>query len=153
MIGENGMNGMIRELVNKNEWLEAFPVMNELRTHLNQGRYLEFLQIMQEDGYQLFALYQNDQITAIAGVAIQTNFYYGKHVFVYDLVTHSKHRSKGYGGQLLSFIHRYAFDNGCGIVALESGLFRVDAHRFYESKMGYEKFCYSFRKFLSNKVE
>lgn len=143
-----GVNGMIKELVQEKEWLEAFPVLNELRTHLNESTYLEFLQSMKEEGYKLFALYHNEQVVAVAGVAIWTNFYYGKHVFVYDLVTQSSQRSKGYGEQLLSYIHQYAILKGCGIVALESGLFRTDAHKFYETKMGYEKFCYSFKKVL-----
>jgi GNAT superfamily N-acetyltransferase len=139
---------MIKELVEEKEWLEAFPVMNELRTHLNESTYLEILHSMREEGYKLFALYHNEQVVAVTGVAIRTNFYYGKHVFVYELVTHSSQRSKGYGEKLLSYIHQYAIHNGCGIVNLESALFRSDAHRFYETKMGYEKFCYSFKKVL-----
>jgi GNAT superfamily N-acetyltransferase len=139
---------MIKELVEEKEWLEAFPVMNELRTHLNESTYLEILHSMREEGYKLFALYHNEQVVAVTGVAIRTNFYYGKHVFVYELVTQSSQRSKGYGEKLLSYIHQYAIDNGCGIVTLESALFRSDAHRFYETKMGYEKFCYSFKKVL-----
>jgi GNAT superfamily N-acetyltransferase len=139
---------MIKELVEEKEWLEAFPVMNELRTHLNESTYLEILHSMREEGYKLFALYHNEQVVAVTGVAIRTNFYYGKHVFVYELVTQSSQRSKGYGEKLLSYIHQYAIQNGCGIVNLESALFRSDAHRFYETKMGYEKFCYSFKKVL-----
>jgi GNAT superfamily N-acetyltransferase len=139
---------MIKELLQEKEWLEAFPVLNELRTHLNKSTYLDFLQSMREEGYKLFALYDNEQVVAVTGIAIRTNFYYGKHIFVYDLVTQSSQRSKGYGEQILSYIHQYAIRNGCGIVALESGLFRAETHRFYETKMGYEKFCYSFKKVL-----
>lgn len=139
---------MIKELVQQKEWLEAFPIINELRTHLTEHTYLDFLQRMREEGYKLFALYDNDQIVAVTGIALKTNFYYGMHVFVYDLVTQSSQRSKGYGEQLLAYIHEYAKKNGCEIVALESGLQRIDAHRFYETKMGYEKFCYSFKKVL-----
>jgi GNAT superfamily N-acetyltransferase len=142
------VDGMIKELIEEKEWLEAFPVFKELRTYLNQRTYLDLLYIMREEGYKLFALYHNKQIVAVTGIAIRTNFYYGKHVFVYELVTQSLQRSKGFGEELLSYIHRYAIDNGCGIVALESALFRTDAHRFYETKMGYEKFCYSFKKVL-----
>ncbi len=139
---------MIKELTTEKEWLEAFPVMRELRTHLNEASYLDLLDKMREDGYRLFGLYDHGEMAAVAGIALRTNFYYGNHVFVYDLVTQSTERSKGYGKELLSYIHRFAEVNGCAIVALESGLFRVDAHRFYEVKMGYERFCYSFKKVL-----
>lgn len=139
---------MIKELIQEKEWLEAFPVLQELRTHLNKSTYLDFLYKMREEGYKLFALYDNEQVVAVTGIAIRTNFYYEKHLFIYDLVTQSSQRSKGYGERLLSYIHQYAIKNGCGIVALESGLFREEAHRFYEVKFGYEKFCYSFKKVL-----
>jgi GNAT superfamily N-acetyltransferase len=139
---------MIKQLVTEKEWLEAFDVVSELRTHLNTKSYLDLLLSMMKDGYKLFALYEKDKIVAVTGIAIRTNFYYGKHVFVYDLVTKTLERSKGNGKKLLSYIHQFAEENDCAVVALESGLVRLDAHRFYESKMGYEKFCFSFKKML-----
>jgi len=139
---------MIKELTYEKEWIEAFAIMKELRTNLNQSTYLDFLQSMRKEGYKLFALYYNDQIVALAGIIMLTNFYFEKHVFVYDLITKSSERSKGYGEELLAHIQHYAKENGCGVVALESGLFRVDAHRFYETKMGYEKIAYSYKKEL-----
>ncbi|MFC4807812.1 GNAT family N-acetyltransferase [Paenibacillus sp. GCM10023250] len=135
---------MMRELTTESEWLEGFPVMKELRTHLCRRTYLEFLRTMTADGYRLFALYDGREIAALAGISIVTNFYFGKHVFVYDLVTKASGRSKGFGKKLLAQIHQYAKDNGCGAVALGSEMSNVDAHRFYEAKMGYEKAAYSF---------
>ncbi|MET3292653.1 UNVERIFIED_CONTAM: GNAT superfamily N-acetyltransferase [Brevibacillus sp. OAP136] len=138
----------IKLLTEQQELREAFPVMKELRTHLTEDSYLELLDTMKRDGYRLYALYADEQITALAGVAIRTNFYYKKHVFVYDLITRAQDRSKGYGELLLGHVHELAKQDGCEIVALESGLHRTDAHRFYETKMGYERFCYSFKKML-----
>jgi hypothetical protein len=76
------VDGMIKELIEEKEWLEAFPVFKELRTYLNQSIYLDLLYIMRDEGYKLFALYHNKQIVAVTGIAIRTNFYYGKYVFV-----------------------------------------------------------------------
>ncbi|MBO7744504.1 GNAT family N-acetyltransferase [Paenibacillus sp. MWE-103] len=135
---------MIKELANETEWLEGYPVMHELRTHLGQDAYLACLRTMREEGYTLLALYERDEIAALAGICMLTNFYFGRHVFIYDLVTKSSMRSKGYGNELLAHVHRYAKEHGCGIVALGSGLANLDAHRFYETKMGYEKTAYSF---------
>lgn len=139
---------MIKELAEETQWLEAYPVMNELRTNLDQDAYLGLLREMNAQGYKLLALYDEDRIVALAGVIVLTNFYFGKHVFVYDLVTKASERSKGHGETLLEYVHQYAKDNGCQTVALESGLARVDAHRFYETKMGYRKPGYSFTKTL-----
>ncbi|MBP1989010.1 GNAT family N-acetyltransferase [Paenibacillus eucommiae] len=137
---------MITELTTEQEWLDALPVLNELRPDLTEATFLPLMRTMVQEGYRLFALINNEQIQSLAGIAIKTNFYYQRHVFVYDLVTKSQSRSQGCGKALLSYIHQFAKDNDCETVALESGLHRVDAHRFYEKKMNYKKFCYSFKK-------
>jgi GNAT superfamily N-acetyltransferase len=62
------------------------------------------------------------------------------------LVTDSTKRSNGYGEKLLDFVHEWASHHNYQCVALSSGLQRVDAHRFYEAKMGYDKVSYVFKK-------
>lgn len=139
----------IREAVTETDRREVFSIITELRDHLDLESYLVLLEEMREDGYRLFALYVDDEPIAVAGVKITTNFYLGRHVFVYDLVTTGEERSKGYGKRLLSFVHEWAADRDCEAVELESGLWRDDAHRFYTEQMGYEKYCYSFVRDLS----
>jgi len=50
---------------------------------------------------------------------------------------------------LYSRVHQWAKENNYNIVSLSSGLQRVDAHRFYEEKMQYDKVSYVFLKRLS----
>lgn len=138
--------GEIRQLSEEHEIRAAFPVMSQLRTHLSEALFYEMFQQMQKEGYNLIANYQNEKIVALAGFAILTNFYDGKHVYLYDLVTDGNERSKGYGEELLSFIESYAVQNNCNGVTLSSNLERVDAHRFYEQKMYYDKPSYVFKK-------
>lgn len=126
----------------------AFEVMKELRTHLSLQEYLELLQAMMDEGYQLWGAVEDGDIKALAGIAFRTNFYYGRYAYVFDLITKSEDRSRGYGAALLEHVERLARDGGCDVVALSSGLERIDAHRFYENKMGYERPSYVFRKTL-----
>lgn len=142
------MSENIQELSYKEQWIEAFPVMKQLRTELTEDTYLELLQEMKKDGYTLYALYENNKIVSLAGFSWRTNFYNKRHIFIYDLVTDYEHRSFGYGEKLLNYIHNWAKENGADYVALESGIQRNNAHRFYEEKLDYEKWCYSFRKSL-----
>jgi GNAT superfamily N-acetyltransferase len=137
---------IIKQLLTNDEWIRAFPIMKQLRTKLTPEMYIDLVQEMKKDGYQLFALLVNDEIISLAGVRKSINFYNKHHLFVYDLVTSPSHRSKGYGEQLLEHIHSYAKNIGAEYVALESGITRSEAHRFYENRLGYEKWCYSFRK-------
>ena len=138
----------IFELTTTKQWLEAFPIMKQLRTDLTEESYIELLQDMSKDGYKLYAMYAEDEIVSLVGLSWRINFYNKRHIFIYDLVTDVSQRSFGYGEKLLKYIHDWANENGAEYVALESGLQRSDAHRFYEDKLDYDKWCYSFRKTL-----
>lgn len=136
----------IRELTTETAWREAFPVLRELRDHLTEASYLEYLREMRAEGYRLFALFEDEDVLAVAGAGIRTNFYNGRHLFVYDLVTRPDRRSEGHGGRLMEFLEDWARERGCESLTLESGLWRDDAHRFYEDHLGMDRYCYTFRK-------
>lgn len=138
----------VRELLHEEEFIAAFPVMQQLRTHLDLPEFLRRLSVMREKGYRLFGIREGDAWVALAGIGIGTNLYYGHHLWVYDLVTSEESRSKGYGARLLEFVENLAREKGCKLVALSSGVQRVDAHRFYEDKMGYDRVSYVFKKDL-----
>jgi GNAT superfamily N-acetyltransferase len=140
---------VIQELTTGEEFRRAYPVMNELRTHLmTVDDYEQQLGAMRRDGYRLFAVVEDDRYVALAGVAIRTNFYYGRFLYVYDLITSDTERSKGHGKALLDHLEELARADGCQTIALSSGVQRADAHRFYEDKMGYERVSYVFKKEL-----
>ena len=142
------MTETIMELISVEQWEEAYPIMKQLRTDLDKHQYFELMDLMRKDGYRLFAYFQGEEMAAIIGISVRVNFYNKRHVVVHDLVTTELERSKGIGEKLLAFIHEWAKVNGAKYVALESALFRTDAHRFYEDKFEYDKWCYSFRKEL-----
>lgn len=134
----------IRELTTNDELADAYPVLRELRDHLDPDEMERYHDQMREEGYRLFGRYDGDVLVAVAGITVGTNFYLGKHVFVHDLVTTERRRSEGHGGALLEYLHAWALERDCETVELESGLWREEAHRFYE-ELGYEKYCYSFK--------
>jgi len=138
----------IKPIESPGELEDSFTVMSQLRTHLTLDGYRELVAAMRPQGYELYALYADDTIVSLAGIEVRVNLYLEKHVFIYDLVTCANHRSNGYGEMLLHFVHEYARDRGAKYVALESGLARTEAHRFYKEKMDYAITSYSFRKQL-----
>jgi GNAT superfamily N-acetyltransferase len=142
------MSTDIRELTTESEWRKAFPVIEQLRGDLTEAEYLDLLGEMREEGYRLFGAFDGDDLVTAAGVAVRTNFYNGKHVFVYDLVTRADRRSEGYGEAMMTFLESWAQDRDCEYVTLESALRREDAHRFYEDRLDMNRFCYTFRKEL-----
>ena len=98
----------VRELTTEDDLRKAFPVMRELRPHLDESTYLGPLRTMRDEGYRLFALVDNDEIVALAGITEGTNLYYGKYMWVYDLITSESTRSRGHGRELLSHIEDLA---------------------------------------------
>jgi GNAT superfamily N-acetyltransferase len=137
----------INELTTEAEWREAFPVMRELRTHLDEATFLDLMRVITPQGYRLLAARDDDgTIRALAGIGEQTNLYYGHHIWVYELVTTASERSHGYGKALMDQVDAMARDLGCDTVALASGLQRADAHRFYEDKVGMMRSAYTFQK-------
>jgi GNAT superfamily N-acetyltransferase len=134
----------VRELTSDDELAAAYPILRELRDHLDRAEMEAVHERMREEGYRLFGRYDGSELVAVAGITVGTNFYLGKHVFVHDLVTTGSRRSEGHGSALLSFLHGWADDRDCETVELESGLWREEAHEFYED-LGYEKYCYSFK--------
>ncbi len=138
----------IVELHSAAERREVLPILRELYPWLDEGRYAALLAEMVPDGYRQFAL-RNEagEIVAVAGVAVHVNIYYGRHLYIYDLVVTEGARSKGYGGLLMDLVEDVARREGCETAALACSLEREVALRLYESR-GYEKPSYAMRKAL-----
>jgi ribosomal protein S18 acetylase RimI-like enzyme len=139
----------ITELQHDAEFEEAFPVIRELHDDLEEDRYREFVLEMRAAGYRMFAVREEGNLVAVAGVQKLTNLYYGRHFYVYDLSVTEGARSKGHGERLLRHVEGVAREEGCGYVALACGRERDAALRFYEERMGYERPGYSMRKALT----
>lgn len=139
----------VKELKSHDDIIKAFPVMKQLRTHLTEDSYVDLVKDAQEnDRYKILALSDKDDIVAVIGFKPMITLYYGRFVWVCDLVTDVKQRSNGYGEKLLTYVHEWAKKNNYESVALSSGLQRLDAHRFYEDKMNYGKVSYVFKNSL-----
>ncbi|HWL64487.1 MAG TPA: GNAT family N-acetyltransferase [Actinomycetota bacterium] len=138
----------IVELTTDDEFQEAYAVMKELRTHLTTALYTELLAEMRPRGYRMFAVRDGGQIVALAGVTFATNLYYQRYLWVFDLITTEAGRSHGHGKALIEHLEELARNAGCDTIALSSSFPRVDAHRFYEEKVSFERSGYTFKKEL-----
>lgn len=142
-------NYTIKELQSKEEIIQAFPIMKQLRNHLTESTYIDLVKEAKEkEEYRLFALVDEEEIVAVIGFMPMITLYYGKFIWVCDLVTDSNKRSKGYGETLLDYVHNWAKHNHYESIALSSGLQRTTAHSFYEDKMHYDKVSYVFKRTL-----
>ena len=110
----------------------CFPVMAELRPHLDEGEFIRRVKRQRSAaGYELAFLEDEGEVKAVAGFRISECLAWGKLLKVDDLVTRSGEGSKGYGQSLFDWLVAYARERGCDEVHLDSGVQRFGAHRFY----------------------
>lgn len=112
----------------------CFPVIAQLRTTLTEDKFFTQVSIQQKEGYQLAYIQVDETIVAVAGFRIMHNLAYEKFLYVDDLVTDEKNRSKLYGDTLFDFLIEFAKKEKCNRFHLDSGVQRFDAHRFYLRK-------------------
>lgn len=122
---------MIKIAQTKQEYIDCFPCVNELRKHLSIDEYLQMLELGQAEGYRLAYLSVAGAVVACAGFHMQTTLFMGKYMYVDDLVTSEAHRSQQYGAQMVDWLKDYAVKNECLHLTLCSGVQRFSAHKFY----------------------
>lgn len=109
----------------------CFPVMRQLRPHLDEARFLALWRRMREGGYRLACVREAGLVRAVAGFRLLEMLHSGLHLYVDDLVTDEAARSHGHGARLLGWLRERAREAGCQTLELDSGTHRTGAHRFY----------------------
>lgn len=112
----------------------AYPVLRELRTELTEAAFLEMYAEAYPEGYRVVGLFDEGECRAVAGYHLSHGFLHGRFMYIDDLVTAARWRSKGYGNALNDYLVTTARAEGCSNVQLDSGTQRTDAHRFYLSE-------------------
>ncbi len=136
----------IRELDLK-ELDTIYKVLSQLRTELTYKEFEDLIYDMRYMEYKMIGIIDKEQLITYAGVALQTNLYHKRHLYVFDLVTDKSFRGKGYGKMMLEYLKDYAKVGMCENIVLSSGLTREEAHAFYE-KDGFTKKSFVFVKSL-----
>ncbi len=143
LIDVTDANGAILEI----DWLiKAESVHRQLRPMLPSD-YVARMREVFANGAKLLLAVDNDVVIGLALWRLLENTYEGKRLHVDDLVTEENQRSKGVGKLLLSYLETQAKDLGCHVLALDSGVQRTAAHRFY-FRENMHIFSFSFRKSL-----
>ena len=135
----------IREL-NLKELEDIFTVLKQLRTDLSYKEFEDLIYDMRHMEYKMFGIIQGEKLITYAGVAVQTNLYHKRHLFIFDLVTDASERGKGYGKKMLEYLEAYARVAMCENIILSSGFSKEKAHKFYNSEGFLKKSFVFFKK-------
>lgn len=114
----------------------CFPVMKELRPHLDLERFLAQVKRQADTaGYRLAYVEQGSKVVAAAGFRITEMLAWGKTLYVDDLISAESARGGGHASRLFDWMVAEARRLGCDEFHLDSGVHRHVAHRFYLHKL------------------
>lgn len=122
---------VIRIAATDEEIGSCFPIMSQLRPHLTGDAFAAAVRRLPGE-YRLAYVEVDGRPVAVAGYRITETLSAGRFLHIDDLVTDAASRSKGYGKALLRWLRDHARAMSCGSVQLDTGVQRIDAHRFYE---------------------
>jgi GNAT superfamily N-acetyltransferase len=125
------MMGNVQLAASADEVARCFAVMRELRTHLEQDKFVEQVLRQQRQGYRLAYLADAGVVQCCAGYRVSESLSFGRFLYVDDLVTASAARSRGLGKVIFAWLLEQARAEGCVELHLDSGVQRFSAHRFY----------------------
>jgi|SRR5882724_8771743 len=111
--------------------LDSWPVMAQLRPHLEEKDFVSIVRKQFGEGYRLAFIRPKRRVEAVAGFRLLQSLAWGKFCYVDDLVTDEQARSQGLGAELMNWLCEYARSEGCNRLELDSGVQRHAAHRFY----------------------
>lgn len=110
----------------------CWPVLRQLRPHLEESDLLPAVRRMEPHGFRLvYAEDEAGEVRAVAGYRVTEMLRTGLMLEVDDLVTDAEARSGGYGKALMDWLTAEAHALGCSVIELDSGIQRHAAHRFY----------------------
>jgi Acetyltransferases len=104
-----------------------------------------FLDSMKRPEYYNFCAEISGKVAAFcAGMSLYSLYNHGKICYLTTLIVDSEYRGCRIGSKMIERLKQYSLENDCVAIELDTALYRVDAHRFYERE-GFVKraFVYS----------
>ena len=110
----------------------CYSVVVQLRPSYSEDEFVSQVKKQNDSNYHLAYLQMNNKVCSVAGYRFSENLAWGKFLYVDDLITDSEERSNGYGKVMLEWLIGQAKEHDCAELHLDSGVQRLEAHRFYQ---------------------
>jgi GNAT superfamily N-acetyltransferase len=124
------------------------PLANQLRPTMPPEMVRGYLAEMFDfPTYYCFGLWQNEKLIAMSNGWITVRFYSGKQLEVDNVVVDPELRSQGVGKHFFTHIQKWAVENGCNTIELNTYVQNSKSHKFYFNE-GYAILGFHFQKVL-----
>ena len=112
-------------------WLaKAESIHRELRPQIPPD-YAAKMHVVFAGGGRMAVAVEGDEVVGLAVYRAYEDTFNGRKFYCDDLVTTERLRSRGVGHALMQFMEQEAIAHHCTAFALNSGVQRKDAHKFY----------------------
>jgi GNAT superfamily N-acetyltransferase len=125
------MTAQVRLATELDQIERCAPVMRELRASVTESEIIERIQEQRYEGYRLAFVEITDAVVAVAGYRVLEHLVYGRFLYVDDLATRAESKRNGFAGLLFDWMLAEARKERCAAAALDSGVQRFEAHRFF----------------------
>jgi ribosomal protein S18 acetylase RimI-like enzyme len=116
------------------EWAAVFPIVAQLRPHLDVEEFLARVRRQSHSGYELVGAFRNGRLIGLLGMRPVHTLVRGPHLHVDDIVIEESERRAGGGRALMAYAEADARARGMTAVFLDA---RPEAIGFYRA-IGYE---------------
>jgi len=124
------MNKLQVRRLEPREWAETFPIVVQLRPHLDQDEFLRRIHRQSYSGYELVGVFRDGRIIGVLGMRPVHTLMRGPHLHVDDIVVEETEQKSGGGRALMTFAQEDARARGMTAVFLDA---RPEAIGFYET--------------------
>ncbi len=120
------------KVLDKKDIPQIVPLVKQLNPKLS----LKTIKNLQTEMFEIptyycFGLYDSEDLVGISSGWITVRHYSGKQIELDNLIIDSKCQSKGMGKVFLNFIEKWATENSCKTIELNTYVHNSRSHKFY----------------------
>ena len=134
------------KIIPSNEIKVVIPFVKKMsKVTISDSVLLSRFNEMINQNYECLGVYIDEELVGICGMWFSTRHYCGKSVEIDHLYVIPKLRNNNIGGQIVSWVEKYALSKGFNTIELNAYIDNEKPQKFY-LKQGYEKLGFHFLK-------
>tara|TARA_B100000900_G_scaffold291224_1_gene250065 strand:+ start:2626 stop:3051 length:426 start_codon:yes stop_codon:yes gene_type:complete len=134
------------KIIPSNEIKVVIPFVKKMaKVTISDSVLLSRFKEMVNQDYECLGVYIDEELVGICGMWFSTRHYCGKSVEIDHLYVIPKLRNNNIGGQIVSWVEKYAISKGFNAIELNAYIDNERSQKFY-LKQGYKKLGFHFLK-------
>jgi len=134
------------KIIPSNEIKVVIPFVKKMaKVTISDSVLLSRFKEMVNQDYECLGVYIDEELVGICGMWFSTRHYCGKSVEIDHLYVIPKLRNNNIGGQIVSWVEKYAISKGFNTIELNAYIDNERSQKFY-LKQGYKKLGFHFLK-------